>query len=76
MARTGIGNVISVAEDNKNRDDFGRVVEKLGTNRCTAQVKQPRRGQNRSLLHPVRVAVHEDPKPVLKVDERPDHVGR
>jgi len=68
--------VISVAEDNKPRDDFGRVVEKLGTNRCTAQVKRPRRGQSRGLLHPVRIAVHEDPKPELEVDERSDHVGR
>src|SRR6266849_7946574 len=47
-----------------------------GTNRCIAQVKQPRRGQSRGLLHPVRFAVHEDPEPELEVDERPDHIGR
>src|SRR3989442_14064936 len=52
------------------------VGRRSGTNRYIAWGKQPRRGQSRGLLHPVRFAVHEDPEPELEVDERPDHVGR
>src|SRR5713101_1776590 len=51
-------------------------MRRSGTNRYIARGKQPRRGQSRGLLHPVRFAVHEDPEPELEVDERPDNVGR
>src|SRR4030095_4882087 len=47
-----------------------------GTNRGIDRVKRPRRRQSRGLLHPARLAVHEDPEPELEGDEGPDRVGR
>src|SRR4030095_16564970 len=47
-----------------------------GTNRGIDRVKRPRRRQSRGLLHPARLAVHEDPEPELEVDEGPDRLGR
>src|SRR6266540_6349792 len=49
---------------------------RLGMDPCTVRVNQPRGGQSRRLLHPVRVTVHENPEPELEVDEWPDDVGR
>ena len=47
-----------------------------GATGSTVRVKEPRRGQGCGLLYPVRFAVHEDSEPELKVDERPDDLGR
>src|SRR5438093_4959601 len=52
------------------------LMRRSGRNRCIARLKKPRWDQSRSLLHPVRLTVHEDPDPELEVDERPDRVER